>query len=71
MRPKRLTVVACPVTELCYHSTGIFGKVAGKVANAGVSDDKVVHKLSEALCQALPAALGDMGIEGTGDCLLQ
>jgi hypothetical protein len=35
------------------------------VANAGVSDGKIINKLSEGLCQALPASLGDMGIAGT------
>jgi hypothetical protein len=49
-------------------STGIFGKVAGKVANAGVSEDKIITKLSEALCSALPSTLGDMGINGKCLC---
>lgn len=46
------------------YRTGIFGKVAGKVANAGMSEDKIVGKLSTTLCETLPKTLGDMGIGG-------
>ena len=34
------------------------------MANAGVSDEKIIGKLSENLCQALPKTLGEMGITG-------
>jgi len=56
-------VVAAKVQEKA--GTGIFGKVAGKVANAGMSEDKIVSKLSATLCETLPKTLGEMGIGGS------